>query len=458
MERLARQKGESANSTRVAQGRFTSNSRENELANSPMMTAQRQKLQSLFGSAAQFKGPEEEPLQGKHPAGEEEFLPGKFGAQQHKSAEEESLQGKFDTVQRAEEEEKPLQGKVSTVQRVEEEEPLQKKLASTAPIQREKAPNNTGLPDNLKSGIESLSGVSMDNVKVHYNSSQPAQLNALAYAQGTDIHVAPGQEQHLPHEAWHVVQQARGRVKPTMQMKEGVPVNDDKALEHEADVMGAKAMAGLKPDTLAHDISGITQKMPSAHGKGCGCQSCVGQMQSAFPVLQAMQKTIFGENVAQMQGMHHSTPDVTVNAQPVNGALIQMKPKHYNNQSNWTSSYNTKCIASEGNNRYHGYNGQFYSEFLKKKLNSYLLDLFQQAKPYLVQGAKFHDYKSSEGWSNFNCAEFIALDVALDKGANPANLVFRTVDKNEKEKPACSNCSMWLSGGKIRSGFLGFLA
>lgn len=127
-----------------------------------------------------------------------------------------------------------------TAQREEAEEPLQPKVA-----QREAAPakpNNTGLPDNLKSGIENLSGISMDNVKVHYNSSQPAQLNALAYAQGTDIHVAPGQEQHLPHEAWHVVQQAQGRVQPTMQMKGGVPVNDDQSLEHEADVMGEKAV------------------------------------------------------------------------------------------------------------------------------------------------------------------------------------------------------------------------
>ncbi|MCK9200426.1 MAG: DUF4157 domain-containing protein [Gallionella sp.] len=125
-------------------------------------------------------------------------------------------------------------------QREEAEEPLQPQVA-----QREAAlakPNNTGLPDNLKNGIETLSGMSMDNVKVHYNSSQPAQLNALAYAQGTDIHVAPGQEQHLPHEAWHVVQQAQGRVKPTMQMKDGVPVNDDQGLEHEADVMGKGAL------------------------------------------------------------------------------------------------------------------------------------------------------------------------------------------------------------------------
>jgi hypothetical protein len=104
------------------------------------------------------------------------------------------------------------------------------------------APNNTGLPDQLKSGIESLSGMSMDHVKVNYNSAKPAQLNAHAFAQGSEIHVAPGQERHLPHEAWHVVQQAQGRVKPTMQMKTGVPVNDDAALESEADSMGAKAV------------------------------------------------------------------------------------------------------------------------------------------------------------------------------------------------------------------------
>ncbi|MFC4601164.1 DUF4157 domain-containing protein [Cohnella hongkongensis] len=75
---------------------------------------------------------------------------------------------------------------------------------------------SSGLPDNLRSGIEKLSGYSMDDVKVHYNSDKPAQLNALAYAQGSDIHMASGQEQHLPHEAWHVVQQSEGRVEPHM--------------------------------------------------------------------------------------------------------------------------------------------------------------------------------------------------------------------------------------------------
>ena len=103
------------------------------------------------------------------------------------------------------------------------------------------ATNRTGLPDALKHGVESLSGMSLNNVKVHYNSSLPAQLQAHAYAQGNDIHVAPGQEKHLPHEAWHVVQQAQGRVKPTVRAA-GAPINDDPALEREADHMGARAI------------------------------------------------------------------------------------------------------------------------------------------------------------------------------------------------------------------------
>ena len=78
-------------------------------------------------------------------------------------------------------------------------ESLQRKadMANSA-AQRAEAPrpNNTGMPDNLKAGIESLSGFSMDDVRVHYNSSKPATVQALAYTQGTDIHVAPGQEKN----------------------------------------------------------------------------------------------------------------------------------------------------------------------------------------------------------------------------------------------------------------------
>ena len=113
------------------------------------------------------------------------------------------------------------------------------------PVQKPALPaNRTGLPDRLKAGVEALSGVSLDHVKVHYNSAQPARLDALAFAQGSDIHLAPGQEKNLPHEAWHVVQQAQGRVRPTRQMKGGIAIDDSAGLEQEADRMGAKA-AGL---------------------------------------------------------------------------------------------------------------------------------------------------------------------------------------------------------------------
>lgn len=102
--------------------------------------------------------------------------------------------------------------------------------------------NNTGIPDDLKASIEKLSGYSLDAVRVHYNSDKPALLNAYAYAEGNNIYVGPGQEEHLAHEVWHVVQQMGGKVKATVQLKGEVPVNDDTGLEKDADVMGAKAI------------------------------------------------------------------------------------------------------------------------------------------------------------------------------------------------------------------------
>lgn len=153
--------------------------------------------------------------------------------------DEETMQGKFEQpLQRVgeEEEDDTMQGKFdSPIQRVEDEDEASQMKEDTI-----MQPNETGMPDNLKAGIENLSGFSMDDVRVHYNSDKPATVQALAYTQGTDIHVAPGQEQHLPHEAWHVAQQMAGRVEPTTEVG-GMPVNDNAALEHEADVMGARA-------------------------------------------------------------------------------------------------------------------------------------------------------------------------------------------------------------------------
>jgi hypothetical protein len=173
-----------------------------------------------------------------------------------------------DSIQRVQNEEEELQMKEMEEEELQlkekDEEELQMKSKDSnsevqnplqIPVQR--VENNTGLPDQLKSGVENLSGYSLDDVNVHYNSAKPAQLNAHAYAQGTDIHIGPGQEQHLPHEAWHVVQQKQGRVRPTKQLKGKVNINDDSGLEKEADVMGAKALQ-MKSDHSGELISSQT--------------------------------------------------------------------------------------------------------------------------------------------------------------------------------------------------------
>jgi hypothetical protein len=136
-----------------------------------------------------------------------------------------------------------------------QDEVLQPK-AATSVYQQE---NNTGLPDSLKAGAENLASLSLDDVHVHYNSSRPAAMQALAYAQGTEIHVGPGQEKHLSHEVWHVVQQKQGRVEPTSQAR-GVQINDNDLLEQEADIMGTRAISAVSTSQLLDWITSPTKQ------------------------------------------------------------------------------------------------------------------------------------------------------------------------------------------------------
>jgi hypothetical protein len=204
-----------------------------ELANS---SKRGNKIAQLFGKPVQKKGPEDE---------DELQFKSKEAVQKKGPEDEDELQFKAkDAVQ--------LKGP-------EDEDELQFKAAE--PVQKKE--NKTGLPDDLKAGVENLSGMAMDDVRVHYNSGKPAQLNAYAYTQGTEIHVAPGQEKHLPHEAWHVVQQKQGRVQPTMQMAGGVAVNDDEGLEREADGMGGKAQSQPsqpRSEYFTHQVGVVLQR------------------------------------------------------------------------------------------------------------------------------------------------------------------------------------------------------
>lgn len=181
------------------------------------------------------------------------------------------------------------------------------------PIQKKE--NNTGLPDNLKSGIENLSGYSMDDVNVHYNSDKPAQLQAHAYAQGFNIYLGPGQEKHLAHEAWHTVQQKQGRVQPTAQLKEKININDDAGLEQEADTMGAKALSLGQTNSSS---SALVQKKPLQPIQPTSTQAVqrkVGfEIETNIPVhkeVQASDKTT----------MEHHTPGAAL---PANDSHIEV--------------------------------------------------------------------------------------------------------------------------------------
>jgi hypothetical protein len=107
--------------------------------------------------------------------------------------------------------------------------------SAPATVRRAPAP----LPAPLQGAYESMAGVALDDVEVHYDSPLPERIGAHAYTQGTRIHLAHGQEEHLAHEAWHTVQQMQSRVSPTGRVA-GKHVNTDQRLEVEADRMSSK--------------------------------------------------------------------------------------------------------------------------------------------------------------------------------------------------------------------------
>lgn len=192
---------------------------------------------------------EDELLQGKFAAqraemDEDELLQGKFVAQRAADEEEDLLQGKF-IVQRMEtDEEDLLQGKFAAQRSADEEEDL---LQGKFAVQRAQADSPQVAPE-LESMVPAFGADMLSNVRLHPDSPTPAEVGALAYTQGNDIHFAPGQfkpdtgagRQLIGHELAHVAQQAAGRVQPTTEIG-GMPVNDDVALENEADRIGAKA-------------------------------------------------------------------------------------------------------------------------------------------------------------------------------------------------------------------------
>ncbi len=170
--------------------------------------------------------------------------------------EEEELQTKpEEELQKKEDDE--LQKKPEDELQKKDDEELQKKSeqnsanSNTQNLNKSSSPEK--MPADVQSKMEGSFGTDFSGVNIHRNDESATQLKAQAYAQGNNLHFAPGKytpestrgQELLGHELAHVVQQREGKVKPTKQGK-GMPVNDSVSLEHEADVKGKKASEGKK--------------------------------------------------------------------------------------------------------------------------------------------------------------------------------------------------------------------
>ena len=137
---------------------------------------------------------------------------------------------------------------------------MRQEVIQKAPEQPKKqTPNLTGIPTQMKLDFERRSGLSFDDVRVHYNSDKPRRIGALAYTQIPQVHIGPGQERHLRHELGHVVQQKQGIVRPDTQHFSGLVMNTDARLEYEADLIGHSDMHFAQESNSTHSSNSVIQ-------------------------------------------------------------------------------------------------------------------------------------------------------------------------------------------------------
>ena len=141
-----------------------------------------------------------------------------------------------------------------------------------------------GLPITLSNQIQTLLGVDPAQAVLHKNSSKAAEIGALAFVRGHEIHFAPGKfnpntregKELIVHEFTHYKQQLQGLVQPTSEIA-GMPLNDDAGLEGEADAMAAK---------IATEQGGAVAAQPVARGGGAPAP-IQAKMEAAEPEAQA---------------------------------------------------------------------------------------------------------------------------------------------------------------------------
>jgi peptidoglycan hydrolase-like protein with peptidoglycan-binding domain len=133
-------------------------------------------------------------------------------------------------------------------------------------------PGPTTMPEPVWAKMEGAFGADFSDVRLHAGSPRAAELGAVAFTQGSDVHVAPGHwapettkgQELLGHELAHVVQQRDGRVRETAR-RDGVALNDDPTLEREADAMGADAARGgatTREEAESHRVAAPSDAAP----------------------------------------------------------------------------------------------------------------------------------------------------------------------------------------------------
>ncbi len=121
------------------------------------------------------------------------------------------------------------------------------------------------LDETMVNRMQKQFGIRMDQVELR-ESSQPADMDAKAFAKGNVVQFAPGQfrpdteqgQQLIQHELAHVAQQARGEVHADV---EGLNVNADERLEHQADMGNLTASTGAPAS-----LSGINAEAAPVQG------------------------------------------------------------------------------------------------------------------------------------------------------------------------------------------------
>ena len=138
------------------------------------------------------------------------------------------------------------------------------------PVFQLKSSSSSGMPDETLNKMSSSFGTDFSDVNIHSDSKSATDAGALAYTQGNDIHFAPGQydpgsqsgQELLGHELSHVQQQREGRVQANNEVN-GMPLNDDKGLEAEADEGGRMAVQrATATDSVPNTEQTIASKLP----------------------------------------------------------------------------------------------------------------------------------------------------------------------------------------------------